>query len=52
MYGALWRVLPGPWFVRVLILIVLAALVLGALMIWVFPIINDLVAPEDVTVSQ
>ena len=52
MYGALWRVLPGPWFVRVLILIVLAALVLGALMIWVFPIINDLVAPEDVTVTQ
>ena len=23
MYGALWRVLPGPWWVRVLILIVL-----------------------------
>ena len=22
MYGALWRVLPGPWWVRVLILLV------------------------------
>lgn len=52
MYAALWRVLPGAWWVRVLILLVLAAAVLGALMIWVFPIINDLVAPEDVTVTQ
>ena len=52
MYAALWRVLPGAWWVRVLILLVLAAAVLAALMIWVFPIINDLVAPEDVTVTQ
>ena len=52
MYGALWRVLPGAWWVRVLILLVLAAAVLGALMVWVFPVINDLVAPQDVTVSE
>ena len=25
MYGALWRVLPGPWWVRLLIVLVLAA---------------------------
>lgn len=52
MYAALWRVLPGPWWLRVLILLVLLVAVLAALMTWVFPIINDLVAPEDVTVNQ
>jgi hypothetical protein len=52
MYGALWRILPGPWFVRVVILLVLAAALLAALMIWVFPVINDLVAPQDVTVTE
>ena len=31
MYGALWRVLPGPWWVRVLILLVVFAAVLVAL---------------------
>ena len=28
MYGALWRVLPGPWWMRTLILVALAAAVL------------------------
>ena len=31
MYGALWRVLPGPWWVRLIILLVLLAAVLAAL---------------------
>jgi len=31
MYGALWRVLPGPWWVRTLILLVAAAAVVYAL---------------------
>ena len=46
MYAALWRVLPGPWWVRVLILIVLAACVF-----YVFPWVDTLVAP-DVTVTE
>ncbi len=38
MYAALWRILPGPWWVRLLILLVLLAAVLYALMFWVFPL--------------
>ena len=52
MYVALWRVLPGPWWVRVLILIGLLAVVLTALVLWVFPFVDQFVAPQDVTVDQ
>jgi hypothetical protein len=51
MYGALWRVLPGPWWVRVLILLVLFAAVLAVLVTWVFPWVDHFVAPTDSTVS-
>jgi len=52
MYGALWRVLPGPWWVRVLILLVAAAAILTALVYWVFPVVDQMVAPQDVTVDE
>lgn len=51
MYGALWRVLPGPWWLRVLILLVLAAVVLYGLLFYVFPVISQLVNPQEVTVE-
>jgi hypothetical protein len=52
MYGALWRVLPGPWWVRLLILVIAAAAILTALVYWVFPVIDQMVAPQDVTVDE
>ena len=52
MYGALWRILPGPVWVRILILVVLAAVILTALVIWVFPYVDELVSPQEVTVEQ
>jgi len=52
MYAALWRVLPGPWWTRVLILAVAFAAVLTALVIWVFPVIDEAIAPQDVTVES
>jgi hypothetical protein len=52
MYLALWRLLPGPVWLRVIILTVLAALVLAALVLWVFPVIDHLTSPPDVTVEQ
>ena len=52
MYAALWRVIPGPWWVRVIILIVLLAALLTALVMWVFPFVGDIVAPQDVTVTE
>jgi predicted membrane protein len=52
MYAALWRVLPGPWWVRVLILLVALAALFSVLLVWVFPWVDELLAPQDVTVSQ
>lgn len=52
MYATLWYVLPGPWWVRVFILLVLFAAVMTALVIWVFPIVDGFVAPQDVTVED
>jgi len=48
MYASLWRVLPGPALVRVLILLVLAATIIAALFTWVLPIVS----PQDATVQQ
>jgi hypothetical protein len=52
MYSALWRILPGPVWVRALTLVVLAALVLTALVLWVFPVIDQLTSPQDVIVEE
>lgn len=51
MYGALWRILPGPWWARVLILLVAAAAILTGLVVWVFPAVDQMVAPQEVTVD-
>jgi hypothetical protein len=51
MYAALWRILPGPRWLRVVILIVLLAVVLAVLVSWVFPLIDQLTTPPDVTVA-
>jgi hypothetical protein len=51
MYGALWRVLPGPWFVRVFILLVLVAAVLYGLFFYAFPWVSAIVNPQDATVG-
>ena len=51
MYGALWRILPGPVWVRILILVVLVAVVLFALVTWVFPWVDSLLGPQEGTVG-
>ncbi|MFC8680812.1 hypothetical protein ACFT30_04770 [Microbacterium ureisolvens] len=51
MYAALWRVLPGPWWVRVLILLVLVAAVLYGLVFYAFPWVSQFVNPQEVTVT-
>jgi len=52
MYLALWRLLPGPAWARVLQLVLLAALALVALVLWVFPVVDHLTAPQDVIVEE
>ena len=51
MYAALWRVLPGPWWVRVLILLVLVAAALYGLIFYAVPWVSQFVNPQDVTVG-
>jgi ABC-type transporter Mla subunit MlaD len=51
MYGALWRILPGPVWVRLIILLVLIAAVLALLVFVVFPWLNGFVNVNDVTVD-
>lgn len=52
MYSFLWRLLPGPWPVRVLLvaIVVLAAVVV--LFGWGFPVLAPLMPFNDGTVSR
>lgn len=52
MYGALWHILPGPAWVRVLILVVAVAVLLFCLVEWVFPWVNSMLPSLDVTVDE
>lgn len=52
MYAALWRVLPGPAWLRVLILLVLAAAILYGLFWYVFPWASQFINPQDATVGD
>jgi len=52
MYAALWRLLPGPLWVRIITAIVVVVAVLAALVVWVFPLVNELFVPPEVTVGE
>jgi hypothetical protein len=52
MYGALWRVLPGPVWLRIVILLVLAAAAAWALLFWVYPEVNSLLPVDESTVQN
>jgi len=51
MYAALWRALPGPVWVRTVLLVVLAAAVVVACFTWLFPAIAPIMPFTDVTVE-
>ena len=51
MYASLWRILPGPAWLRILILAVAAVLIVAALVEWVFPWASDTFLPQDSTVE-
>ncbi len=52
MYAALWRILPGPVWLRIFFVLVLIVLVLIVLVIWVFPCVDAFISSQDVTVRQ
>ena len=51
MYAALWRVLPGPAWLRVLILVALVAAILYGLFWYVVPWVSQFVNPQQSTVG-
>ena len=51
MYAALWRVLPGPAWLRMLILVALVAAILYGLFWYVFPWVSQFVNPQQSTVG-
>jgi hypothetical protein len=52
MYSALWRALPGPVWLRIILVLILVAAVVFALFTWVFPLIDANLNPIEVTVEQ
>jgi hypothetical protein len=51
MYSALWRLLPGPRWVRLVTLISAGIIVVGLLMLFVFPAVDAFLAQNDSAVS-
>ncbi len=52
MYGALWRALPGPMWLRLLLTIALIAVALYVLGTWVFPWVQSFLDTQEVTVEE
>lgn len=51
MYAWVWGKLPGPWQVRALTALVLAAAVVAVLFFWVFPWVEQTFGLGEVTVG-
>jgi len=52
MYAAIFRTLPGPLWLRIVLSVILVAGVLVVLAAWVFPYIDSMMTPAEVTVTQ
>ncbi len=51
MYASLWRVLPGPWPVKVLISVILVVVVVAVCFLWLFPAVAPLMPFNDNTIQ-
>ena len=52
MYGLIWRALPGPWVVKLLLSLLLIAAVVYLLMEFVFPVIAPYMPFNEATVTE
>ncbi|EYR62962.1 membrane protein [Actinotalea ferrariae CF5-4] len=52
MYAWLWRVLPGPTWLRAVLLLLLATAVVAVCFLWVFPAIAPFMPFNDITVDE
>lgn len=51
MYSALWNLLPGPRWSRVVTLVLAAAAIIIVLFQWVFPWVSSILPYQETTVS-
>ena len=51
MYASIWRILPGPVWLRILFALILLGAALFALSTWVFPWIDGYINSQEVTVA-
>lgn len=51
MYAAIWRVLPGPVWVKAILALLLIVGIVAALFLWVFPTIAPLLPFDQQTVG-
>lgn len=51
-YGLIWRLLPGPRALKVVLAMALVVGVVAVLFNWVFPVIAPLMPFNDVTVDE
>ena len=52
MYGWLWRILPGPTWLRALLLALVVLAVVAVCFTWVFPAIAPFMPFNDITVDE
>jgi uncharacterized membrane protein (DUF485 family) len=52
MYAALWHIMPGPLWLRIVLIIVFFGVILTLLVAFVFPWLNTFVNVNDVTVGN
>lgn len=52
MYGALWRVLPGPVWFRVILVLLLATAAVYACFTWLFPEIAPYMPFNETTIED
>ena len=52
MYGALWRLLPGPWGIRLVLAVLLGAAAVAVCFLWLFPAVAPYVPFNQQTVEE
>lgn len=51
LYGMLWKILPGPVPVKVVLAVILLVAAVAALFTWVFPVLEPYMPGNDITVD-
>lgn len=52
MYAALWRILPGPLWLKVLLCLALGLAAIAVLLLWVFPWVEPMIPLDNIVISE